>query len=373
MKNQYDVAIAGGGPAGTMAANELARLGKKVILLEASDYRRLRIGETLTPPVNNLLKKQGLWDGFLNEGHLPSWGNRSAWGSQEIESSSYIFSPYGNGWHLDRSRFDKFLFEAAKKSGALCLLNQKVTHLNFNGQFLVEIKNQEDICEFISARFFIDATGRSGNLSLGMGGQRVKDNHLLAHVAQYDDPGPQNFGMLVETVPDGWWYSAPIPGDKHIVIFFTDAEGSRRLSRRGWETCLYQAPHTQTITSNLSIKGTRRIVSAGSHLLIKKDWGIPWLACGDAIMAVDPLSSSGIQHAMESGICAASATAAWLKGDPSVAMEYEKKSCEDYTQYLGLRVNYYSLEKRWSESGFWSKQKHSSPMEAKIPLNHSSF
>src|SRR5664279_5770838 len=155
MNIQYDIAIAGGGPAGTMAAYELARMGKNVILLEASDYSTVRIGETVSPIINNILKKQGLWDIFLGDHHLPSWGNRSVWSTETIESSSYIFSPYGNGWHLDRSRFDKTLFEAARQSGAFCLLNHRVVTVDFDGEFSLAIKGHYS--SSINSRFFIDA------------------------------------------------------------------------------------------------------------------------------------------------------------------------------------------------------------------------
>jgi flavin-dependent dehydrogenase len=356
MKNFYDVAIAGGGPAGSMAASELSRMGKTVVLFEAADFDQLRIGETVAPPIINLLKKQGLWEFFKADGHLPSWGNRSAWGSENIETTDYIFDPYGNGWHLDRRIFDKMLFEKAKKSGASCFTGQKVVQVKYQDHFELDIESTGNGPRAVSSQFFLDASGRIGHLSRNLGGRKVKDYPLFAHIVFYADNKHSDSGMLVESVPDGWWYSAPLPGNRLVLVFFTDAEGSRRLARIGWESFLDLAPNTRLVTQHLIKQGESKIYPAGSQLLSKTDWEVPWLACGDAQMAVDPLSGSGVQHAMENGIEAALAANAWLEGDISPAKRFEKKNRDAYESYLGLRAAYYAIEKRWPAAEFWQKQ-----------------
>ena len=45
----YDVAIIGGGPAGSTAAALLARSGRRVILFEREKFPRFHIGESLLP------------------------------------------------------------------------------------------------------------------------------------------------------------------------------------------------------------------------------------------------------------------------------------------------------------------------------------
>jgi len=358
MNKRYDVAIAGGGPAGAMAALGLARLEKDVVLLEASRFEGMPIGETVAPPMTNLLKKQGLWKYFANDGHLPNWGNRSAWGSSAVETAAYIFNPYGSGWHLDRNRFDKMLFEAAAIEGAACLAGHRVIRVSHNGNFNLHIIDDVGREHCIHADFFIDATGRGAHLGRSLGGKRTSCCPLLAHCAVYSRHGDHHAPeeMLVETAREGWWYSTPTPDGKLVVVYFTDAEGSRRLSRNGWESTIESAPLTSAIVRRRHLAGEPRIVSAGSHLLHKTDWDIPWLSCGDALMAVDPLSSQGIQHAMDTGLSAAEAAAAWLSGDSSPAQTMIRTSAESYTRYIGLRDAYYAMEKRWPDTGFWKKQ-----------------
>jgi flavin-dependent dehydrogenase len=45
----YDVAIIGGGPAGSTAATLLARAGRRVVMLEREKFPRFHIGESLLP------------------------------------------------------------------------------------------------------------------------------------------------------------------------------------------------------------------------------------------------------------------------------------------------------------------------------------
>src|SRR6476469_2003310 len=45
----YDVAIIGGGPAGSTAAALLARAGRRVVLFEREKFPRFHIGESLLP------------------------------------------------------------------------------------------------------------------------------------------------------------------------------------------------------------------------------------------------------------------------------------------------------------------------------------
>ena len=124
--NQFDVIIIGGGPAGTAAAISLSQLGYKAALVERSDYNKIRFGETVQPEVKKLLNQLGVWAKFVEDKHFPASGIQSAWGQDELYEKNYIFNPYGNGWHLDRLKFDTMMVKAAEDKDVYVLRGARV-------------------------------------------------------------------------------------------------------------------------------------------------------------------------------------------------------------------------------------------------------
>ena len=53
-------------------------------------------------------------------------GTVAVWGSETPYENDFIFNPYGNGWHIDRSRFDAMLARAAEEAGATVSLSARV-------------------------------------------------------------------------------------------------------------------------------------------------------------------------------------------------------------------------------------------------------
>src|SRR5207253_1246434 len=117
MSPHAEVLIAGGGPGGAVAALVLARRGRRVLLADGAE-EEFRIGESIPPTVNPLLRDIRVLDRFLADAHLPCYGNVSVWGSDEPTVTDFIFDVNGHGWHLDRTRFDKMLRDVACETGA---------------------------------------------------------------------------------------------------------------------------------------------------------------------------------------------------------------------------------------------------------------
>ena len=70
----YDVAIIGGGPAGSTAATLLARAGRRVIVYEQEKFPRFHIGESLLPISMKTFTRLGVHEKFERSGFLKKYG-----------------------------------------------------------------------------------------------------------------------------------------------------------------------------------------------------------------------------------------------------------------------------------------------------------
>jgi flavin-dependent dehydrogenase len=361
-RTSADVVVVGAGPAGAALGLRLARVGCSVVLLEQSGYEQFRVGEALPPAAAVRLQRLGVWEPFLQTHPEPVHGVQSAWGTGELDSSSFFGHPLLNGWHLDRSRFDTMLTLAATGAGARVFRQTRARDVEFrDGEWSV---NAGDLR--IRAGFLVDATGRRAHLCQRLGIGRRQPDRLIGIAVRF----AETHGGLpsqIESHPLGWWYSASLPNGGVIAIFFTDSDicAHNRLTHPvAWTRRLQESPHTSERIAGLTPNWPLRVFPAASHCL-RRAAGDGWLAVGDAATGRDPLSSSGIDFALASAERASSALCALAAGRQESADEYDAEVQADFAAYLQDRRAYYAMERRWPESPFWQRRHFPLPAGSK--------
>jgi flavin-dependent dehydrogenase len=358
----FDVAVIGAGPAGAATARQLSQAGCRVLLLERSRFDAPRVGESLAPETQPLLNQLGVWRPFLALSPLPSYGTRSAWGSSELRSHSHLVSPYGCGWHVDRLAFDRMLANAAADTGAL--LRYGTTCVGYDrsvdGRWALRLSERgSGVPSTTRARVLVDATGRSASVARRLGAERIVFDRLVAVAALFRQVDNTAEGyVLVEATPYGWWYSAPVAADQMIAMLMTDSDICRQAemsSTERWHELLAQAPETAARVAGVTTWGPR-VFTAQSQRLHRTTHDDPWLAVGDACLAVDPISGSGIVRALRSAQAAARAALALLDGNPGQIAADDAESDLQCSTYLYERGLYYAAERRWEGSPFWSRR-----------------
>ncbi|MBY0502270.1 MAG: tryptophan 7-halogenase [Bryobacteraceae bacterium] len=330
------IAIWGAGPAGASAAIAARRYGVPVRWIERVRSPGFKAGESLAPTARTLLRRLGVWEGFLTDGHRTCVGNASAWGRDDLAYTDFLFGVHGAGWHLDRQRFDQRLREAALAAGA---------------------EWAEDAG---AARWHIDCTGRANVYARRRGARRLVLDTLLSHVGVMEEEVLEGESTesttLVEAGPDGWWYTAPIPGGRRVVAYQTLAgseSDAQARSRDGFSALLEGTQHVRERVTGPWLLGPT--VQPANTSRLDRFAGDDWVAAGDAAYALDPLSSHGIVHALQSGWAAGQAMAARSTGDDSWLQAYENRLAEEFTIYLRMRASLYASELRWPEKSFWRK------------------
>src|SRR5437660_898446 len=222
MPREFDVAVAGAGPAGSAAARRLALAGCRVALVERSRFEEPRVGESLPPAVQPLLADLGVWRDFMQLDPLPSHGTRSVWGHPEPETHSHLTSPWGCGWHVDRLAFDRMLAESAVQAGAKLLCGSSFREcVEEDDGWTLRLSGGSSL----RARVVIDATGRSARLAASLDAQRLLLDRLVGVAMQFDRVDTAREGYVqVETSRDGWWYTAPIPHGRMMAMIMTDGD-----------------------------------------------------------------------------------------------------------------------------------------------------
>lgn len=359
LPSKISVLIVGGGPAGSAAAITLGRAGIPTLLVDAGDSAQYKIGETVPPPIRNILAALGVWETFRKAGHLPSRGTCSAWGASTLGVSDYLFSPLGSGFHLNRERFDRDLFNAAKTSGAITAPNIRVTNVVEEGEGIrATLLADAEEPHTIEAKYLLDATGRRATVARSLGAQRITTDNLVAAAAFFPQEGEAPFGAhaLIEAVSTGFWYAAPLPNSRFVVAFFTDADimHEQALSQpEAWLAELNSSQHA----NRTAPKAAPQIVvyAAGTSQLDKKHGG-HWLAIGDAACTFDPLSSAGITKALISGKKGAEVVREAIQGNTSALEEEGRRATEDFNAFLRERHFHYARETRFPNAAFWKRR-----------------
>lgn len=361
----YDVCIIGGGPAGSAAGlTLLKKAGLRVVLLEKSNYTTYRTGESLSPGVRSLLEYLDVWTAFDQQGICANcFGTKAAWGRAEMSELDFLFTIHGAGWSLDRKAFDLTLLQRFREKGGTALLDtsyrtaDRLPDAGWSVNYLEADGRESNL----TARYLIDATGRKSLLASQLGEVRTVYDRLVGVVrtGRLIDAASQPADLMIEAVPEGWWYTSRLPGGAVNTVFMTDADVAHDHGLKSivsWEELMQKSKFTRERARGIRYDAPPRLFNSGSSIL-NQSGGTDWIAAGDAAAAHDPLSSSGIPNALSGGINAALVAVDQLYGKGTALPRYQAAVHENYRQYLRTRWDYYRRETRWPGAPFWNRRR----------------
>jgi len=409
-----DCVVIGGGPAGSAFAGIASRYAPEasILLLEKARFPRFRLGESTIPVANTVLRELGVYDELYNGGAVKKVGISFVWGAdrmpwnadylqiggaseqlgpertidvlgQDLSTFSERFAPSRMpfvGFNVERSRFDQMLLERARVLGAECREGVGVTEiLRENGVVCgVRYRDDQGLEGTIATPFVLDASGLSALLTRG---QRIRDpdmNNFAVHGyfsgAEWKSTlsgTREATTVFIASVPLGWIWYFPIGADLMSVGFVTHRRHFRQaLAGRDPEQLYRDALHSCPEIKDLLQRATLRddILPQGQRVGVTQDWsswaesaaGPGWAAAGDAAVFVDPILSSGVTLALQSGHRAAYT---WLsvRRRPELDSRQLWQAYADYLRgeafsFLQLARFFYA-NNRSAESWWWEAQR----------------
>ena len=281
-----DVVIIGGGPSGAACAITAASMGLRAVVIDrARPVLKPEPSESVPPSIEVLIQALGLWNRFLQE-KFPRYTK-----IQRDKGLSTL--PQGNGYHIQRSRFDGLLRQHACEIGVEWLSHTKARQLlRVEGRIAGVATDHGNVM----APMLVDASGRTHWLAKKL---RLPIQALSPPLVAWREVGEGN--RRGDATPrfvssrDHWIWSAP---DMDGYTTWTKV----MQARRGAHAQDHQCAEVRAVTWERVMPTT---VLGG-------------LICGDAAATLDPASGQGIAFALWSGI-GAGQTVARCVADPASA------------------------------------------------------
>ncbi len=331
-RQECDVLVIGGGPAGTTVAPFLVEKGYRVVLLEKAQHPRFHIGESLLPANLPLFERMGIAEEVKAIGMIKPGAE---FVSPTHEKGAQVFH-FADAWdksmphayQVKRAEFDTILIRNAERKGVEVHENCRARSVDFqpDNSAVIRAEHGDGSQTEWKARFVVDASGRDTFLANRFQIKHRNPKHnssaIYGHFAgarRHDGQAEGN--ITIFWFEHGWFWFIPMMNDVTSVgmvtwPYYTKTKGNRSLEqflRDGIAMCpaLAERMKMATLVNEVEATGNYSYVSERNH-------GSNYLLLGDAYAFIDPVFSSGVLLAMNSGVIGAEAIDTCLK-DPAAA------------------------------------------------------
>lgn len=334
-----DVAIIGGGPAGSMAAAYLARAGYHVVVVDKQHHPRYAVGESLIPDFWRYCDEAGVAAAVEAEGFVRKAGGLVAWQGTLRRVAFKDFGYTRPALHVERDRFDQLLLDNSRSLGAQVVEGVAVHHVEFGPEAETGGKAGVRLClravdggeeTELTCRYVIDASGQAAVIGRRLGLRHMDENFRFMSVWGYFDgsdyltpTGDIHPAQEVSRIPPATFVTSLGPEHNwgwswHIMLRHTTSVGlvipvdtvkSVKESETGWEDFFLHQCETLPILSRLleparfvpgSVRLTRHYAYRSSAVA-----GPGFFLTGDGAGFIDPIFSVGVVLALYSGRAAA--------------------------------------------------------------------
>ena len=363
MTYDLDFAVAGGGPAGTSAAITLKQHGHSVVLFERETFPRFHIGESLLSTANEAFVKLGVAERMAAASFPEKWGARllthDGQSGRGVDFASVTEVMRPQTYQVPRAEFDRILLERAREVGVDVREAHRVNSVDFTPEAAtIDVTGPNGDTKRIGVRALVDATGRFGlvakKFNLRSDEPRLANVAVFSHytgVPRLEGDRPNDI-RIIARADSGWFWLIPISQElmsvgvvipRNLLLQMPAATNEERL-----DMAIADTPVVADLMKNAKREWPVRVEKDFSYSASKYA-GDRWILAGDAGSFLDPVFSTGVSIAMESGIEAADELhRALQRNDFSerAFAAYSKRSRKRFESFRRFVIGFYTPQFR---------------------------
>jgi flavin-dependent dehydrogenase len=324
----------------------LAQLGHRVCLIERHSVSRRPASETLSSSIRGLLEQLGLWERIEHLGFLQCDRMQVRWRDEATLQGNDAFI-------VDRARFDRTLREAAAQAGVTVLCPARARRpARLGERWVIPIDSPEG-SSAVEARFFVDASGRRG-------GCRPAGVPTIALCGRWHGAvSTAPVEMRIDVSEHAWCWAVPVSRDCAVAQVFVDPQscalGDAAERATLYHTLLDRSRLLREFLRGLSLAELR--VRDATYRVDDNAVTPNSIKVGDRALAMDPLSSQGVQAAIRSGLQASAVINTILRGgDTDVALEFYRTSQQEVAKAHDRHASGIYASQGLYSSSFWQSR-----------------
>ncbi|RZJ66810.1 MAG: NAD(P)/FAD-dependent oxidoreductase [Flavobacterium sp.] len=350
LKEVVDVLVIGAGPSGCVSASHLHNNGVKVKMVEKTKFPRLVVGESLIPRVMDHFDEAGLFPALDAMNFEKKLGARFIRGE---EICVFDFSDkYGEGWdwtwQIPRADFDNTMAQQCVKNGIDLEFESEVISVEFEGKkSRTVVKDKDGNLKEIHANFIIDSSGYGRVLPrlLDLDTPSSLDPHssIFTHVKDLNRPEGEegtliSFDILETEV---WLWVIPfsngntslgVVGPTTFINSLSENKDNREALNNAIKLSDYYVKRfggVDFLFEPVKLENYSRSV--------KSMYGDGFALTGNSSEFLDPVFSSGVCFATESGMKAAKL---YLKEQQGENVDWETEFTGYMRRGIGVFTTY---------------------------------
>jgi len=339
------ICIIGAGPAGTTFATRMAALGHETVLIERARFPRPCLGESLSAAVLPLLASIGAAAAIESAGFRRIESVERKWEADtEIRRD-----PHAEGLLVDRGVFDALLLENARRHAVQVLQPACVRECRRDAEGW-NLRLQTPRGERrLHAEFLADARGRCSSA------QKQTEPRTIAFYAYWGGPRLPS-QPRIEAGEDAWYWGVPLPSGLYNTLVFADRSQARSMAKEFRERIM----RSGLMRGCDDVHLVSPILAADATPRVHPDSVTPdSIRVGDAALAVDPLSSSGVQKAIQTALSGAIVANTLLRKPElrEAALTFYRDSIRDASErHRRWAASYYAEVAATRDQPFWQRR-----------------